>query len=136
MDHRRQLSCFSARSRVSGGLGNAIPWGVGALLTALASPGCAAAPPPNEGQISAAFAKIQIHEARLERHRTAARRPVAECLDLCEDAAGACREAAQVCRIARSIDDTDAISRCSQAQDVCLAARRGVSERCSCAEGS
>ena len=95
-----------------------------AALAALLLGACGA--PRTEADLSAAFARIQVEEARLE----AATSPDAICApDACATASAA---ADDLCAIAREIEDRDALLRCDRAR---LRAEACAAEPCGEQEG-
>jgi len=81
------------------------------LAAGLALAGCGAA--RTEADLDAAFARIQVEEARIEHAAGTA----------CEDRDGACAEmcdaARSLCEVAERTEDRDALARCDRARTRC-----------------
>lgn len=77
---------------------------------------CASTSPAPGQRLDRAFARIQVHEAAIERARSTARRGDAGCEQTCASVRAARHEQAALCRIARDIADADALLRCEQAE--------------------
>jgi hypothetical protein len=100
------------------------------LASPAAAPACAsAAPAPSLDQ---AFARIQVHEAAIERARLDAQRSESSCSAACEAAGSAAGEQAALCRIANEVDDPDALTRCARAQSSAQSLKAQTATRCSC----
>jgi hypothetical protein len=119
----------SGRRAVSG-------FGARALATALLVPtigalGCASAT-PQPPSLDAAFARIQVHEAAIERARLDVQHPGSDCGPTCAAARSARSEQAGLCRIAGEVDDTDALTRCRRAQGAVASLNAQAARRCGC----
>jgi hypothetical protein len=91
---------------------------------------CASAPPPRQAHLDAAFARIQVAEARIEH----ARADVARDEHACAQAGAADRDARaaqlELCGIAREIADADALVRCEHAARSSASIARQARRRC------
>jgi hypothetical protein len=103
---------------------------IGALLATAAS--CASTSPDPEQRLNAAFARIQVHEAGLERARLQLRSGAASCELGCAAAVDAQHEQSGLCAIAREVADADALARCERAQRTAASVRAQASRRCAC----
>jgi hypothetical protein len=119
----------SGRQAVSAFGGAAAPSAL--LLAFIGAAGCASATrqPP---ALDAAFARIQVHEAGLERARLNVQRSDAGCEQACAAAHSAEREQAALCHVARDIDDADALLRCRRAHHVATSLNAQAKGRCGC----
>jgi hypothetical protein len=91
-----------------------------ALLSA-----CGAAPPRD---LHAAFASIQIDEARIERASLALERSDDDA-ERQTQGEEVCAASARLCDTARPLDDRDATERCTHAEDRCDRATREAAPR-------
>jgi hypothetical protein len=99
---------------------------------------CASAHTPREERLNTAFAQIQVHEAGIERERTALAPDAVTNADCGARRAAAddiCRHAERICELARELADADALARCAQAQDACSVAQADAAG-CAQAPGS
>jgi hypothetical protein len=125
---------YTSRGRPSAAFG-ALWWGAALhggllLLASAAAPACAgAAPAPSLDQ---AFARIQVHEAAIERARLDVQRSESSCAAACDAAISAAGEQAALCRIAREVDDPDALTRCARARSSANGLKAQSATRCRC----
>lgn len=92
---------------------------------ALGSSGCGGAQRPDA---NAAFASIQVDEARIE-HAALALSEGAEAADRETRSAATteiCEASAHLCETARALEDRDALDRCARAEERCATARAGA----------
>jgi hypothetical protein len=117
---RREVSFFGAAA-VAAAL----------LVPTIGALGCASATPP-PAALDAAFARIQVHEAAIERARLDVQRPELDCEPTCAAARSAQRGQADLCTVAREVDDRDALSRCRRAQGAATSVNAQAARRCRC----
>jgi hypothetical protein len=119
----------------SGGRGVAVfaaPLLAAALLVpTIGAFGCASAT-PQRASLDAAFARIQVHEAAIERARLDVQRPSPDCGPACGAARSARLEQDRLCRVARDVADPDALTRCSRAQGTVASLNAQAARRCGC----
>jgi hypothetical protein len=101
------------------------------VLVLVALSGCAGAT-AERPQLDAAFARIQVHEAEIERARVLVQRSETGCEQACASADSAGREQAALCQLAQRVDDTDALTRCSRAEHTASGLRAQAARRCGC----
>ena len=81
---------------------------------------CAGASPARQAQLDAAFARIQVAEARIAHARADVGRvdvtKANGCSEVLTAAGDALRASERVCEIAREIADADALARCEQGE--------------------
>jgi hypothetical protein len=118
------LARFGARALLHGSL-------LLLLASATAASACASAAPAAPS-LDQAFARIQVHEAALERARLDAQRSESSCTAACAAASSAAGEQAALCRIARSVDDPDALTRCARARSSADSLGAQTETRCNC----
>jgi hypothetical protein len=111
-------------------------FGVPLLAAALLVPaiwafGCASTT-PRPAALDAAFARIQVHEAAIERARLDVQRPGPDCGPACDAARSARLEQHRLCRVARDVNDADALTRCSRAQGAVASLNAQAARRCGC----
>jgi hypothetical protein len=117
---RRDVSVFGAAA-----------FAAALLVPTIGALGCASAtpqPPP----LDAAFARIQVHEAAIERARLDVQRPELDCEPTCAAARSAQREQADLCAVAREVDDRDALTRCRRAHGAAASVNAQAARRCRC----
>ncbi|MDD9936511.1 MAG: hypothetical protein OXT09_23070 [Myxococcales bacterium] len=85
---------------------------------------CASGPEAREDRLSAGFAQIQVHEARLA-EADAARARAGDCTARCDAHRQVCTESDALCEIAGQLEDADALARCDQARPLCQAEPTG-----------
>lgn len=111
-------------------------FGVGAAAAALLVPliGALACTSAKLGPrpLDAAFARIQVHEAAIERARLDVQRTELGCEPSCAAARLAQREQADLCSVAREVDDPDALTRCGRARDAARSVNAQAARRCAC----
>jgi hypothetical protein len=93
------------------------------LLAAAALLGaCGGAVQAREATLNDAFARIQVHEARIADASAVLSRADTACADRETAAAGVCEQRDAICAIARDVVDADALTRCERAEGACTAA--------------
>jgi hypothetical protein len=99
-------------------------------IAASIAAGCGGA--RTEADLNAAFARIQVEEARIEAAATPRER---ECAEESADCAQIAEAAGALCTIARDIDDRDALHRCDRASGRHQACRAAHHARCTVPSG-
>jgi len=93
---------------------------------------CASSPPPPTQSVDAAFAEIQVQEARLEHARAATLKADAECDAICAAGTDAADAERALCRTARTVGDPDALSRCERGTRDATSIQQAAAQRCTC----
>jgi hypothetical protein len=90
---------------------------------------CASAP-PRQANLDAAFARIQVAEARIEHARADVGRPDNDCKQCTAASAQARGAQNELCGTARAIADADALVRCEQAERSAASIALQAQRRC------
>jgi hypothetical protein len=101
------------------------------LVPTIGAFGCASAT-RQPAALDAAFARIQVHEAAIERARLDVQRPGSDCGPACGAARSARLEQVRLCAVARDADDPDALTRCTRAQGAVASLNAQAARRCAC----
>ena len=101
------------------------------LVPTIGALGCSSAT-PQRPPLDAAFARIQVHEAEIERARLDVQRPGPDCDPTCTAARSARLEQEGLCRVARDVDDADALTRCNRAHGAVASLNAQAARRCAC----
>lgn len=122
------------KPRLAPARGDAWTRGAGAVLLAACAAAlvaaCGGGTQTREATLNEAFARIQVHEARIDTERAAVADTEATCAARRQAADDVCAERDGICGIAREVVDADALARCEHAGDACVAARGEVGARC------
>lgn len=102
------------------------------FASTLALYACCGASPRPAANLNPAFARIQVEEARIDRSTATLDDAKAECSASCA-AIDVARDAqAELCRVAKDIEDADALIRCERAARAVDRHAAGARERCRC----
>lgn len=101
-----------------------------AVLAAVLVAACGGATQTREATLNEAFARIQVHEARIDTERAALAHAEATCAARRRAAEQVCGHRDGICGIAREVVDADALARCERASDACVAARGELGAQC------
>jgi hypothetical protein len=107
---------------------------LGGFAAVLALSACAGAPPPGQARLDAAFARIQVAEARIEHARADVAREEHGCAHVREAQRDVQAARAELCRLAREIADADALIRCEHAARSSASIAHQADRRCSPAQ--
>jgi hypothetical protein len=108
----------------------------GTLSLAVALFACAGTQRAPQHRVDDAFARIQVHEASIERARLEVNREGASCEQVCAALVSARRAQAELCGIAREIADPDALARCGHAERATDSLDEQSTRRCACKAAS
>jgi hypothetical protein len=89
---------------------------------------CAGTSPSRQDELDRAFARIQVHEATIERQRNTLSSNESPCPERCAAAKTG------ICELAVEVADADALTRCEHAKARCRTAR--ATTTCACSEAS
>lgn len=99
--------------------------GLFALVSLTTLPGCGAA---SSADLHAAFASIQIDEARIEHASLALENGGEDASARRAEGEEVCAASEHLCETARPLDDRDATTRCERARERCERARAAATE--------
>jgi hypothetical protein len=103
-------------------------------LLASAFCACAGSPPPRQARLDAAFARIQVAEARIEHARADVTRDEHGCAQVGAADRDARAAHAELCAVAREIADADALVRCEHAARSSASIGQQAQRRCAPAQ--
>jgi hypothetical protein len=95
---------------------------------------CAGTSPSRQDELDRAFARIQVHEATIERQRNTLSSNESPCPERCAAADTTCTAKTGICELAVEVADADALTRCEHAKARCRTAR--ATTTCACSEAS
>lgn len=93
---------------------------------------CAGTSPSRQDELDRAFARIQVHEATIERQHMTLTSGDAPCPERCDAARRTCAAQTNICALATNVADADALTRCERAKARCHTARAQSSRACAC----